>query len=159
MLIAEKVVADYFEKTVEAGAPGKLAANWIMGDLQALLTEKKVSIETIPMTPNHLAEMIGLIEDGSISGQIAKDLLPEMCETGRTPGDLVKEKGLVQISDTSVLEALGAELIASNPGPADDFRNGSDRAIGFFVGQMMKATNGQANPKLANEIIRKLLQQ
>ena len=159
VLIAEKVVADYFEQTVNAGAPGKQAANWIMGDLQAWLTDKKVAIDAIPMTPAHLAEMIGLIEDGTISGKIAKDLLPEMCESGASPAALVKYKGLAQISDSSVLEELGAELIAANPGPADDFRNGSERAIGFFVGQMMKATKGQANPKLANDIIRKLLQE
>lgn len=159
VLIAEKTTADYFEQTVAAGSPGKQAANWIMGDLQALLTDNQASINSIPMTPVHLAGMIGLIEDGSISGKIAKDLLPEMFNSGKAPGDLVKEKGLAQISDTSVLEQMGADLIAANPGPADDFRNGSDRAIGFFVGQMMKATKGQANPKLANEIMRKLLQQ
>ena len=159
VLIAEKAAADFFEQTVAAGSPGKQAANWIMGDLQALLTDKQATIDSIPMTPGHLAEMIGLIDDGSISGKIAKDLLPEMFDSGKTPGDLVKEKGLAQISDTSVLEQMGADLIAANPGPADDFRNGSDRAIGFFVGQMMKATKGQANPKLANEIMRKLLQQ
>ena len=159
VLIADKVVGEFFEKTVAAGAPGKPAANWIMGDLQALLTEKQVEIDATSITPEHLAEMIGLIEDGSISGKIAKELLPEMLETGKAAGDLVKEKGLAQISDTSVLEQLGKELIDANPGPADDFRNGSDRAIGFFVGQMMKATKGQANPKLANEIMRKLLQE
>jgi aspartyl-tRNA(Asn)/glutamyl-tRNA(Gln) amidotransferase subunit B len=159
VLTVEKLVADYFESTVEAGAPGKQAANWIMGDLQALLTETQQSIDTIPMTPAHLAEMIGLIEDGTISGKIAKDLLPEMCEGGKAPGDLVKEKGLAQISDQSELEKVAAELIEANPGPAEDFRNGKDKALGFFVGQMMKATKGQANPKLANDIMRKLLQQ
>ncbi len=159
VLIAEKSVADYFENTVAAGAPGKPAANWIMGDLQALLVEHHRAIQDIPIAPAHLAEMIALIEDGSISGKIAKDLLPEMFSSGKAPGALVKEKGLAQISDTSVLEKMGADLIAANPGPAEDFRNGSERAIGFFVGQMMKATKGQANPKLANEIIRKLLQE
>ncbi len=159
ILIADKAAADYFEQTVSAGAPGKLAANWIMGDLQALMTEKQGTINALPITPGHLAEMIGLIEDGSISGKIAKDLLPEMYDSEKAPGDLVKEKGLAQISDTSVLEQMGADLIEANPGPAEDFRNGSERAIGFFVGQMMKATKGQANPKLANEIMRKLLQQ
>jgi len=157
VLIADKSVANYFENTVNAGAPGKPAANWIKGDLQALMTEKQGNIDDISITPDHLAEMIALIEDGSISGKIAKELLPEMYESGKAPASLVKDKGLAQISDTSVLEELGAELIASNPGPAEDFRNGSDRAIGFFVGQMMKATKGQANPKLANEIMRKLL--
>lgn len=159
VLTSEKDGADFFEAVVAAGAPGKQAANWIMGDLQALLTEGQRAIGAIPMTPAHLAEMIGLIEDGTISGKIAKELLPEMCETGKAPGEMVKEKGLAQISDQSALEQVAADLIAANPGPAEDFRNGKDKALGFFVGQMMKATKGQANPKLANEIMRKLLQQ
>jgi aspartyl-tRNA(Asn)/glutamyl-tRNA(Gln) amidotransferase subunit A len=136
----------------------KQAANWIMGDLQALLTENQKTIGDVAMTPAQLAEMIGLIEDGTISGKIAKELLPEMSKTGTSPGELVKAKGLAQISDTSELEQIAAELIAANPGPAEDFRNGKDKALGFFVGQMMKATKGQANPKMANEIMKKLLQ-
>jgi aspartyl-tRNA(Asn)/glutamyl-tRNA(Gln) amidotransferase subunit B len=158
VLTADKAVADYFEATVAASAPAKLAANWIMGDLQALLTENQKTIGDVAMTPAQLAEMIGLIEDGTISGKIAKELLPEMSKTGTSPGELVKAKGLAQISDTSELEQIAAELIAANPGPAEDFRNGKDKALGFFVGQMMKATKGQANPKMANEIMKKLLQ-
>lgn len=154
VLTADRAMADYFEATVTAGAPSKPAANWIMGDLQASLTERKLEVGDCALTPANLASMIGLIEDGTISGKIAKDLLPEMVESGKAPRALVEEKGLVQISDSSELESVARAIIADNPGPAADFRAGKDKALGFLVGQMMKATKGKANPKMANEIIR-----
>ncbi len=157
VLTAERAMADYFEAVVKAGAPAKLAANWIMGDLQALLTEGRIDIANCPVTAENLAAMIALIEDGTISGKIAKDLLPEMLESGKAPKTLVEQKGLVQISDSGELEAVAREIIEANPGPAADFRSGKEKALGFLVGQMMKATKGKANPKMANEIIRKAL--
>ena len=128
-----------------------------MGDLQALLTDRDVAIAACPINAEHLAAMICLIEDGTISGRIGKDLLPELCDTGKDPKVLVEEKGLVQISDTGALEEMARDIIAANPGPADDFRGGNEKAIGFLVGQMMKASKGKANPKLANEILRQEL--
>ncbi|GMV92451.1 MAG: aspartyl/glutamyl-tRNA(Asn/Gln) amidotransferase subunit B [Candidatus Hydrogenedentota bacterium] len=154
VLTADKAMADFFEATVKAGAAAKPAANWVMGDLQKLLTERRVEIGDCALRAEDLASMIGLIEDGTISGKIAKDLLPEMLDTGKAPKLLVEEKGLVQISDSSELEAVAREIIEANPGPAADFRAGKEKALGFLVGQMMKATKGKANPKLANEIIR-----
>ncbi|MCC6698666.1 MAG: Asp-tRNA(Asn)/Glu-tRNA(Gln) amidotransferase subunit GatB [Candidatus Hydrogenedentes bacterium] len=157
VLTAERPMADYYETTVQCGVPAKPAANWIMGDLQALLTEHKLEIGACKVTPENLASMIALIEDGTISGKIAKDLLPELFATGKSAKALVEEKGLVQISDTSELEAVAREIIASNPGPVADFRGGKEKALGFLVGQMMKATKGKANPQMANDIIRKEL--
>ncbi len=157
VLTATRALADYFEATVDAGAPAKKAANWIMGDLQALLTKANIEIEDCKVSASDLAEMIGLIEDGTLSGKMAKDLLVEMFETGRSPKALAEEKGLAQISDTAELEAVAREVLAANPGPVTDYRNGKERALGFLVGQMMKATQGRANPGLVNRILREEL--
>ena len=154
VLTASRAVADYFEKTVESGAAAKQAANWIMGDLQALLADAKCgSISECKTSPADLAAMIALIEDGTISGKIAKDVLVAMFETGKAPKTIVEEKGLVQISDRGALEAIAREVIAANPGPVADFAAGKKQAMGFLVGQMMKATKGKGNPKLVNEIL------
>lgn len=157
VLTAERAIADYFEATVRAGAAPKPAANWVMGDLQALLTEAKQDFGACGVTPENLAGMIRLIEDGTISGKIAKDLLAEMFSTGQTAKELVERKGLVQISDEGALELVAREVVAANPGPVADYRGGKDRAFGFLVGQLMKATKGKANPQLANEVLRKVL--
>lgn len=153
VLTGTRAMADYFECVATHGAPAKLAANWVMGDLQALLTEAKCDIAESKVSAESLAAMIGLIEDGTISGKIAKDLLPEMFATGKAPKALVAEKGLVQISDTGALETAVREVIAANAGPVNDYRSGKKQAFGFLVGQLMKATKGKANPKLANEIL------
>lgn len=149
--------ADYFEATVAAGAPPKPVANWIMGDLQALLSESKMETGDCKVSPANLAGMIALIEDGTISGKIAKDVLVDMFHTGKPPRQLVDEKGLVQISDSARLEAVARDVIAANPGPAADFRGGKQKALGFLVGQVMKATKGKANPKLVNDVLRREL--
>jgi len=156
-LTSSRAMADYFEATVEAGAPSKQSANWIMGDLQALLAEAKCTIAGGKIAPAHLAAMIALIEEGTISGKIAKELLPEMFTTGKDPKTIVEEKGLVQISDSAMLETLAAEVIAANPGPVADYRSGKKQAMGFLIGQMMKATKGKGNPKLINAILVKAL--
>ena len=156
-LTSSSAVADYFESAVSDGAAAKQAANWIMGDLQALLSEAKRSIENCPISAADLAAMIGLIEKGTISGKIAKDLLPEMFTSGRNAQSLVEEKGLVQISDTDALEKAVQEVIAANPGPVADFRGGKNQAFGFLMGQVMKATKGKGNPKLLNDILKQQL--
>jgi len=153
VLTSSKAMADYFEGTVRAGAPAKQAGNWIMGDLQAILVESKIDMGACKVTPANLAAMIALIEQGTISGKIAKDLLPTMFETGKAPKVLVEEKGLVQISDAGTIEVAVRDAIAANPGPVADFRAGRKQAMGFLVGQVMKATQGEANPKLVNEVL------
>ena len=150
-------MADYFEACVEAGAPAKLASNWITGDVQAMVSEAKIDLEDINISPQQLASMIGLIEDGTISGKIAKDILPDMFESGKDPKAIVEEKGLVQISDLSELEGIIREIVSQHPGPVEDFRSGKMQAKGFLVGQSMKATKGKANPKVVNQILDQLL--
>lgn len=156
VLTQSKAMADYYE-VVAKGADPKKAANWIMGDLQALIVEDKSEIEAIRVAPESLAAMINLIEDGTISGKIAKEVLVEMYRTGRSPAAVIEEKGLVQISDSSALEAAVAEVLARNPAQVEEFRAGKDKVMGFLVGQIMKATQGKANPKMVNEILRKQL--
>jgi len=157
VVTATMPMADYYETTIKAGAPNKLAANWITGDFQALLSENKTAIGESKIKPEHIASMIGLIEDGTISGKIAKDLIVDMFESGKEPKTLVEEKGLVQISDTGELEGIIQEILDANPGPVEDYRAGKKQAKGFLVGQSMKATKGKANPKVVQEILGKLL--
>ena len=153
VMTADRAMADYLEAAIAAGAPAKQAANWIMGDLLALLTEHKTAIDASRVSPAHLAEMIILIEDGTISGKIAKEILGDVFATGKAPKAIVEEKGLVQISDEGELETLVRQVIEANPGPAADFRAGTKKALGFLMGQVMKATKGKANPKLANQAL------
>lgn len=153
VLTDERPVAEYFEATVAAGAPPKQAANWIMGDITAYLKEEKLSIEALPLTPAGLAELIQLIEAGTISSKIAKDLLPELLTKGGSPKSLVEEKGLSQISDVATLEALIDEVLAAHPNELAQYRAGKTKLQGFFVGQIMKKTGGRADPKLTNQLL------
>jgi aspartyl-tRNA(Asn)/glutamyl-tRNA(Gln) amidotransferase subunit B len=111
-----------------------------------------------PVTPAHLAALIRLIENNTISGKIAKQIYPEMLASGKMPDVVVKEKGLVQITDTGALDAIVDDVIAENPGPVEDLRNGKDKAIGFLMGQAMKKSKGKANPQLVQELLRKKVQ-
>jgi len=158
VLTASRAMADYFEATVAAGAGAKPAANWIMGDLQALLVKNGLPVEECKVASGELAAMIRLIDDGTISGKIAKDILLEMFDTGQSPTSIVEAKGLIQISDESELERIVAEVVAGNPGPVEDFRNGKEKALGFLVGQAMRASRGKANPKMINEMLLKALE-
>jgi aspartyl-tRNA(Asn)/glutamyl-tRNA(Gln) amidotransferase subunit B len=155
VLTADRATADYFEETVAAGASPKPCANWIMGDLLALLSEQKIEIHRCKIQPGQLASLIALIDDGTISGKIAKDVLGEMFASGKSPKAVVEEKGLVQISDSAELEQIAREIVASHPGPAADFKSGKKKALAFLMGQMMKVTKGKANPQLASELIRR----
>jgi aspartyl-tRNA(Asn)/glutamyl-tRNA(Gln) amidotransferase subunit B len=154
-----KELADYFEASVAAGAPAKQAVNWITGDTLAILAERKMDIAGCRMTPQALADMIGLIGDGTISGTIAKEILPGLIESGGDPKAIVEKRGLVQISDTVELEGLVEGIIRENPGPAQEYRDGNKKAIGFLMGQAMKATKGKGNPKLINQILTDALSQ
>lgn len=157
VLTASRDVADYFEAVTAAGAPPKKAANWVMGDLQSRLSGAGISISEAKVLPENLAGMVCMIEKGEISGKLGKELLAEVFDSGAEMTALVKERGLVQISDTSRLEDLVAETISAHPGPAQDFRQGKKKALGFLVGQVMKATKGQANPKMVNDILERKL--
>jgi aspartyl-tRNA(Asn)/glutamyl-tRNA(Gln) amidotransferase subunit B len=158
ILTDDRAVAEYFEATLAAGAPAKLSANWIMGDVTGYLNSKKLEIGAIALTPTALAELIGLIEANTISSKIAKDLLPELLTQGGSPKTLVEAKGLTQISDAGALETIIDELLAAHPNELEQYRAGKTKLQGFFVGQMMKKTGGRADPKLANQLLVQKLQ-
>ncbi len=157
VLTGEKALADFFEATVSAGAKAKAAANWIMSDLLGALHAQGQPITDSPVSPQALADLLALVAAGDISGKIAKDIFPEMLETGKAAAAIVEEKGLKQVSDSGELQAVLEKIIADNPGEAEAFKGGKKKLMGFFVGQVMKATKGQANPQTVNELVNKLL--
>ncbi len=153
VLTDDRRVAEYFEATLQAGADAKLAANWIMGDITSYLKSEKLTIDQIALKPAELSELISLIQAGTISGKIAKDILPELLANGGAPKALVESKGLIQISDTGALEAMIAEVLAAHPDELAKYRGGKKQLKGFFVGQVMKQSGGRADPKLTNQLL------
>ncbi|MEM9212954.1 MAG: Asp-tRNA(Asn)/Glu-tRNA(Gln) amidotransferase subunit GatB [Cyanobacteria bacterium P01_F01_bin.150] len=157
VLTDDRTVAEYFEAAVTAGGNPKLAANWITQDIGAYLNKNKLAITDIALTAEYLAEMIGLIEKGSISNKIGKDILPDLLTEGGSPKALVEKRGLVQVSDPSVIEPLIDEVIAAHPEELEKYRAGKKKMLGFFVGQVMKKSKGKADPKLTNQLLQKKL--
>ncbi|MFC0477070.1 Asp-tRNA(Asn)/Glu-tRNA(Gln) amidotransferase subunit GatB [Robertmurraya beringensis] len=158
VLTVVKETADFFEATVAAGADPKQASNWIMGELSAYLNSEQKELADVALTPEGLAGMIKLISDGTISSKIAKKVFKELIEKGGSAEKIVKDQGLVQISDEGALLTVIAEVLDANPQSIDDFKNGKEKAIGFLVGQIMKATKGQANPPLVNKLLQQEIQ-
>lgn len=146
VLTMTKEMSDFFEATVKAGADAKQASNWLMGEVSAYLNAEQKELSEVALTPESLAGMIKLIENGTISSKIAKKVFKELIEKGGDPEKIVKEKGLVQISDEGAILKLVIETLDENEQSVIDFKNGKDKAIGFLVGQIMKKTKGQANP-------------
>lgn len=157
VLTLTKTMSDFFDQTVANGADAKLASNWLMGDVSAYLNSEKTTLEEIKLTPKNLAQMIHLIEDGTISSKIAKQLLKILAEEGGDATEIVEARGMVQLSDPAKLQPIIDEVIAKNESSLEDFRNGKDRAVGFFVGQVMKQTRGQANPQVVNKLLMETL--
>lgn len=153
ILTLSKEMADFFEGTVAAGADAKLASNWLMGEVSAYLNAEQKELHDTALTPEGLASMIKLISDGTISSKIAKKVFKELVENGGDAKKIVEEKGLVQISDASALVPMITEILDNNEQSIIDYKNGKDRAIGFLVGQIMKATRGKANPQMVNKIL------
>ncbi|EOW9529410.1 Asp-tRNA(Asn)/Glu-tRNA(Gln) amidotransferase subunit GatB [Bacillus cytotoxicus] len=153
VLTLTKEMSDFFEETVAGGADAKLASNWLMGEVLAYLNKQQKELKDVALTPAGLSKMIQLIEKGTISSKIAKKVFNELIEKGGDPEEIVKAKGLVQISDEGTLRKIVTEILDNNEQSIEDFKNGKDRAIGFLVGQIMKATKGQANPPLVNKIL------
>ena len=153
VLTLTKEMSDFFEATVALGADPKLASNWLMVEVSAYLNSVQKELSEIPLTPESLAKMIQLIQNGTLSSKLAKKVFSELVKTGGDPEKIVKEKGLVQISDEATLTKVVTEVLDANPQSIEDYKNGKDRAIGFLVGQIMKATKGQANPPLVNKIL------
>lgn len=156
-LTNDKDRADYFEAMVAAGAEPKEAANWLMGDFAKLLSRDNLEMKAAPVQAAAMADLLKLIAKGTISGKIAKQVFAEMWTSGKDPETIVKEKGLVQISDTGALEELAAKVIAANPQSVADFKAGKKKAVGFLMGQIMKETKGKANPQVVNGILTKKL--
>jgi aspartyl-tRNA(Asn)/glutamyl-tRNA(Gln) amidotransferase subunit B len=157
MLTSERQIAEWFEGAVNAGGQPKAVANWVMGDLMRLLNEESRLIDACPLRPSQLAGMLALIDNGTISGKIAKAVFEEMYRTGKDADAVVREKGLVQIRDEGEIEKCVEETIAKNPKEVERFRAGEEKLMGFFVGQVMKATKGKANPQLVNDLLKKRL--
>jgi len=157
LLTSERPVAEWFEEVVAAGAQPKAASNWMMGELMRLLNEENRPIDECAIKPEQLASMLRLIDAGTISGKIAKAVFAEMYRTGRDAEAIVKEKGLVQISDQSEIEKAVDDVIAGNPNEVGRFRAGEEKLLGFFVGQVMKKTKGKANPRMLNDLMKKKL--
>ena len=154
ILTQEKALADYFERVAETSKNPKAASNWTMGELLRELNEKKRDVAQSPIQAESLGRLIAMIDSGAISGKIAKQVFLEMWSTGGEAEAIVKEKGLTQITDSSAIEKVIDGILAANPGPLEQFRAGKDKLFGFFVGQAMKATKGQASPELVNELLK-----
>lgn len=153
VLTLTKEMSDFFEATVDQGADAKQASNWIMGEVSAYLNAEGKELADVALTPEGLAKMITLIEKGTISSKIAKKVFKELVENGGDPEQIVKDKGLVQISDEGELKKIVNGILDDNQQSIEDFKNGKDKAIGFLVGQVMKATKGKANPQMVNKLI------
>lgn len=153
VLSDEPAIAGYFEATVAAGADSKLAANWITQDIAAYLNTEKRAIADLPLIPADLAELVQLIDTGTISNKIGKDLLPELLTRGGSPRTLVAERGLSQISDPAQIQALIEEVLAAHPEELAAYRGGKTKLQGFFVGQLMKRSGGRVDPKLSNQLL------
>ena len=165
LLTGSKNMADYFEAAAgQSLASGqaqenlaKSVSNWVLGDLSRLMNLENLDITQIKVTPTHLAELIGLVDDASVSNSMAKTVLEEAFISGQSPGQIVREKGYTQISDSSAVTTAVADAIAANPKAVDDFLGGKDTAVQFLIGQVMKITRGQANPELVNQLVREKL--
>ncbi len=157
VITSSKGMSDFFDTALKGYSDVKTLANWVMGDFSRLLNVKQLRVEDSPVTPTQLAELLELINKGTISGKIAKNVIEEMFESGKAPAVIIKEKGLAQISDEAALLKLVDEVISANPQSVEDFKAGKERAIGFLVGQIMKATKGQANPGVVNTLLKEQL--
>jgi aspartyl-tRNA(Asn)/glutamyl-tRNA(Gln) amidotransferase subunit B len=153
--IAERAAADYFEK-VAAGRDGKLAANWVINELFGALSRRGLEIDACPLPAEALGELLDLLAEGTISGKIAKDVFQKAFETGRGPREIVEAEGLRQVVDAGAIEPVVARLVAENPQQVENAKK-NPKVVGWFVGQVMKATGGKANPGLVNDLVRKAL--
>lgn len=153
VLVAEKETADFFE-VVAKGRDAKLSANWVTGELFGNLNRTGKSLGSSPVSAGELGALIDLIKDGTISNRIAKEVFEEMFDTGKSAENIVEEKGLKQVSDTGAIDTAIDEVIAANPDKLEEYRGGKDKLLGFFMGQVMKATGGKANPGVVNQLLK-----
>ena len=157
VLVTSRALADYYEATVLAYNQPKVVSNWVMGEVLHELNRHHQTPQDAPVTPAYLAEMLQLIDDGVISGRLAKTVFEAMYRTGKSAAVVVQEQGLVQMRDSDALAAAIQQVLAAHPAQVADYRSGKHKLLGFFVGQIMKATQGKANPTLVNELLQELL--
>ena len=157
ILTSEKELANYFEETIKETKNYKSASNWIMGDVLKVIKDEKIPIAEIKLSAKNLGKLINLIDQNVISGKIAKEVFPEMFMSDSDPETIVKEKGLAQITDSLEIEKAVDEIIANNLKQVEEFKSGKEKVFGFFVGQVMRATKGKANPQIVNDILTKKL--
>ena len=158
VLTAEKDLADYYEATAKESKNFKASSNWVMSELIRELNSSNKQIKDSPIKPEQLGRMISMIDAGTISGKIAKTVFTEMWQSGKEPDVIIKEKGLVQISDPSAIEKIVDEVLAANTSAVEEHKSGKKKnMLGFFVGAVMKASKGQANPDLVNKILQEKL--
>jgi aspartyl-tRNA(Asn)/glutamyl-tRNA(Gln) amidotransferase subunit B len=157
VLTSQKEIADYYEEVLNETEDSKIASNWVMGDVLKIINEQKLSFNEFPITPKNLGKLINLITTNKISNKIAKDVFPIMLDENRDPNIIVKEKNLIQITDSSAIESAINLVINNNPSQVEEFKSGKEKVIGFLVGQAMKETKGKANPQMVNEILREKL--
>ena len=157
IISSSKAMADMFEKASGKTSDAKLVANWLVGDISALLNKDNIEIDESKLSAENFGKLIERIIDNTISGKIAKSVLEEIWENGTDVDEIIESKGLVQIQDESLLEEIAKKVIESNPNQVSAYKSGKDKLFGFFVGQVMKETQGKANPKSVNEILRKIL--
>jgi aspartyl-tRNA(Asn)/glutamyl-tRNA(Gln) amidotransferase subunit B len=157
LLTQSRAIGDFFERTVACGAPAKAASNWIMGELTRVLNERSSDVTSSPVSAERLAELLVLVERGTISGSTAKAVFERMIATGRPPAEIVAAEGLTQIDDEEHIAALVADVIAKNADVVEQYRSGKTNAFGFLVGQVMKGAGGKANPRRVNELLKRAL--
>ncbi len=156
-LTSKKEIADYFEKTVVKVKDPKRAANWIMGELMAMIKETKTEIASLSVTPEYMAQILVLVEEHKITGTTAKQVLYECFKSGKSPDSIVKEKNLIQITDENFIDDIIKKVLQSNLKAVEDYKNGKQQALGYLVGQVMQETKGKANPKIVTENLSKAL--
>jgi aspartyl-tRNA(Asn)/glutamyl-tRNA(Gln) amidotransferase subunit B len=157
VLSSDGDIASYFEEVAQVTGKPKESSNWIMGEVMRLMNDKGLTIEEVKVSPEHFKELFDLMDKGKISNKIAKDIFPTVVEEKKSPKEIVKEKGLEQIDDVEVIEDALQKAMANNPAAVKQFREGKEGVLGYFVGTVMKATRGKANPSKVNEIARRML--
>jgi aspartyl-tRNA(Asn)/glutamyl-tRNA(Gln) amidotransferase subunit B len=157
VLTASRALSEYFERAATVSGDPRTSANWVMGDLLGALKADGKEIGDSPVSPEHLGELLKLIGTGEISNKLAKEIFPKMFSTGEAAATIIEREGLKQISDTGALEKIVDDLIAANPKQLEQYRAGKTTVMQFFVGQVMRATKGQANPAAVNEVLKRKL--
>ena len=159
ILVSNKAISDFYEAAIQTCQEYKLVCNWLLGEVQAYLNKENLAISETKLTPQYLGKMITFIQDGTISSKQAKKVFECLMAEGKDPEIIIEEKGMKQISDPEQLKIIINEILDNNAQSIQDFAAGKDRAVGFLVGQIMKNTGGQANPKIANQILIQLLKE